>query len=200
MTRRLTERRLVVASHNPGKVREIAALLAPYRIEAISAASLGLSEPEEPDPTFAGNALIKAHAAARGARMPALADDSGLCVAALNGDPGVLSARWAGPEKDFNAAMEKVHRSLLASGSGDRRAHFVCVLAVAWPDGHAQVFEGRVDGTLVWPPRGTHGFGYDPIFIAEGYNVTFGEMESEKKHAISHRARAFKQFVEACLA
>ncbi len=200
MTRRLTEHRLVVASHNPGKVREIGALIAPYRIEAISAADLGLPEPEEPDPTFAGNALIKARAAAQGARIPALADDSGLCVAALDGDPGVLSARWAGPEKNFDKAMEEVQRRIIASGLNDRRAHFVCALAIAWPDGHAQVFEGRIDGTLVWPPRGTKGFGYDPIFVANGYDITFGETDPEKKHAISHRARAFKQFVEACLA
>ena len=200
MTRRLTEHRLVVASHNPGKVREIGALIAPYRVEAISAASLGLPEPEEPDPTFAGNALIKAHAAAKGAQLPALADDSGLCVTALNDDPGVLSARWAGPKKDFTMAMEEVHRRLLASGANDSRAYFVCALAIAWPDGHAQVFEGRVDGELVWPPRGTKGFGYDPIFVADGYDITFGEMDQVKKHAISHRARAFKQFVEACLA
>ena len=200
MTRRLTGHRLVVASHNPGKVREIAALIAPYRIEAISVASLGLPEPEEPEPTFAGNALIKARAAAKGAQLPALADDSGLCVAALNGDPGVLSARWAGPKKDFAMAMQDVHLRLLASGSHDRRAHFVCALAMAWPDDHAQVFEGRVDGTLVWPPRGTKGFGYDPIFVADGYDITFGEMDQDEKHVISHRARAFKQFVEACLA
>jgi XTP/dITP diphosphohydrolase len=200
MTRRLTEPRLVVASHNPGKVREIGALLAPYRIEAISAASLGLPEPEEPDPTFAGNALIKAHAAAKGAQLPALSDDSGLCVVALNGDPGVLSARWAGPERDFAKAMAEVHRRLTGSGSKDRRAYFICALAIAWPDGHAQVYEGRVDGTLVWPPRGTNGFGYDPIFVADGETITFGEMDPDKKHAFSHRARAFKPFVEACLA
>lgn len=199
MTRRLTGHRLVIASHNSGKVREIGALIAPFRIEAISAASLGLPEPEEPDPTFAGNALIKAKAAAIGAQLPALADDSGLCVAALNGDPGVLSARWAGPEKNFGKAMEEIERRLAASGSKDRRAHFICALAIAWPDGHAEVFEGRVDGTLIWPPRGANGFGYDPIFVAQGDTITFGEMDPDKKHAISHRARAFKQFVEACL-
>jgi len=200
MTRRLTDHRLVVASHNAGKVREIGELIAPYRIEAISAASLGLPEPEETEPTFAGNALIKAHAAANAARMPALADDSGLCVDALGGDPGVLSARWAGAEKDFNIAMEKVNRCLVEQGSRDRRAHFVCALAVAWPDGHSEIFEGKVEGILVWPPRGSRGFGYDPMFVADGYDITFGEMEPEKKHAISHRARAFKKLVEACLA
>ena len=200
MTRRLTDRRLVVASHNKGKVREIGELIAPYRIEAISAGSLGLHEPEETEPTFTGNALLKAHAAANAAKMPALADDSGLCVDALGGDPGVLSARWAGTERDFNLAMEKVHRSLVESGSRNRRAHFLCALAVAWPDGHSEIFDGRVEGTLIWPPRGSRGFGYDPMFVADGYDITFGEMEPEKKHAISHRARAFKKLVEACLA
>ena len=199
MTRRLTERRLVVASHNAGKVREIGDLIAPFRIEAIPAARLGLPEPEEPDPTFVGNALIKAHAAAKGANMPALADDSGLCVNALGGEPGVLSARWAGPSKDFGVAMEKVNDRLNAMNADDRHAHFVCALAIAWPNGDAQVFEGKVDGQLIWPPRGTRGFGYDPMFVPDGYDVTFGEMDPDKKHAISHRARAFKKFVEACL-
>jgi len=132
--------------------------------------------------------------------MPALADDSGLCVDALGGEPGVLSARWAGPDKDFHIAMEKVRERLAASGSIDRRAHFVCALAIAWPDGHGEVFEGKVHGKLTWPPRGTRGFGYDPIFIADGCDTTFGEMDPKQKHAISHRARAFKLFVEACLA
>ncbi|MCE9524124.1 MAG: RdgB/HAM1 family non-canonical purine NTP pyrophosphatase [Alphaproteobacteria bacterium] len=200
MTRRLIEPRLVVASHNPGKVREIGELIAPYRIEAVSAASLGLAEPEEPEPTFIGNALIKARAAASSARLPALADDSGLCVDALNGEPGVLSARWAGPEKNFQEAMEKVHRRLIAIGAVDWRAHFVCALAIAWPDGHSEVFEGEIHGTLVWPPRGSRGFGYDPQFVADGYDITFGEMEPERKHAISHRAIAFRKLVEACLA
>ena len=200
MSRRLIERRLVVASHNAGKVREIGELIAPFRIEAVSAASLGLAEPEEPDPTFAGNALIKAHAAAKGANIPALADDSGLCVDALGGEPGVRSARWAGPAKDFRLAMDKVNDRLEAASAGDRHAHFVCALAIAWPDGDAHVFEGKVDGQLTWPPRGTHGFGYDPIFVPDGYDITFGEMDQDKKHAISHRARAFKKFVEACLA
>ncbi len=196
--RKLTERKLVVASHNPGKVREIADLIAPYDIEAVSAAALGLAEPDETEATFAGNALIKAHAAARAAGLAALADDSGLCVDALNGDPGVLSARWAGPAKDFAIAMQKVHERL--AGDPVRTAHFVCALAIAWPDGHAEVFEGRVFGRLVWPPRGTKGFGYDPMFVPDGHTQTFGEMEPDKKHAMSHRARAFAQFVEACLA
>lgn len=196
--RKLTERKLVVASHNPGKVREIADLIAPYDIEAVSAAALGLAEPDETEATFAGNALIKAHAAARAAGLAALADDSGLCIDALNGDPGVLSARWAGPAKDFAIAMQKVHERL--AGDPVRTAHFVCALAIAWPDGHAEVFEGRVFGRLVWPPRGTKGFGYDPMFVPDGHTQTFGEMEPDKKHAMSHRARAFAQFVEACLA
>lgn len=200
MTRRLTERRLVVASHNEGKVREIRDLIAPFGIDAVSAASLKLPEPEETEPTFTGNALIKASAAAKAAHLPALADDSGLCVDALSGEPGVLSARWAGPAKDFRAAMQIVHDRLVASGTSDRRAHFICALAIAWPDGQAEVFEGEVHGTLTWPPRGTLGFGYDPIFVPDGHQTTFGEMEPEKKHAMSHRARAFARFVEACLA
>jgi XTP/dITP diphosphohydrolase len=199
MTRRLTEKRLVVASHNPGKVTEIAELIAPFAIEAIAAATLGLAEPEETEPTFVGNALIKAHAAAEGARLPALSDDSGLCVDALGGEPGVFSARWAGPRKDFREAMRRVHDCMRRSGSNDRTAHFVCALAIAWPDGHAESFEGRVTGELVWPPRGTLGFGYDPIFVPAGHTITFGEMRPAQKHAMSHRARAFAKFVEACL-
>jgi XTP/dITP diphosphohydrolase len=197
VTRRLLEKTLVVASHNPGKVREIAELIAPFRIEAISAASLNLPEPEETEKTFAGNALLKAHAAAKATKLPALSDDSGLCVEALGGDPGIYAARWAGPTKDFALAMRKVEERL--ANTADRRAHFVCALAIAWPDGQAEAFEGRVDGTLVWPPRGTLGFGYDPMFVPEGFTQTFGEMDPAKKHAMSHRARAFKKFVEACL-
>jgi XTP/dITP diphosphohydrolase len=199
MSRRLTEKRLVVASHNPGKVREIADLIAPFGLEAIPAAELALAEPEETEPTFIGNALIKAHAAASAASMPALSDDSGLCVDALGGEPGVLSARWAGPRKDFRDAMQLVHDRLRESGAKDRTAHFVCALAIAWPDGHAETFEGRVTGSLIWPPRGTLGFGYDPMFVAEGHAITFGEMRPAQKHAMSHRARAFAKFVEACL-
>ncbi len=199
MSRRLTEKRLVVASHNPGKVREIADLIAPFAIEAISATDLALGEPDETEPTFIGNALIKAHAAAQASGLPALSDDSGLCVDALGGDPGVLSARWAGPRKDFRDAMQKVHERLRDSATKDRTAHFVCALAIAWPDGHAETFEGRVTGAIAWPPRGTLGFGYDPMFVPEGYSVTFGEMRPSQKHAMSHRARAFAKFVEACL-
>ena len=199
MTRKLTTHRLIVASHNAGKVREIGDLIAPYDIEAISAAALNLPEPDETEPTFTGNALIKAHAAAKAANLPALSDDSGLCVDALNGEPGIYSARWAGPTKDFALAMQKVHDRLEGLGAANRNAHFVCALAIAWPDGHSEVFEGRVHGTLIWPPRGTRGFGYDPMFVPDGHSVTFGEMDPAKKHAMSHRARAFKQFVEACL-
>ncbi len=199
MPRRLTERRLVVASHNQGKVREIADLIAPFAIEAIPASALALAEPEETEPTFVGNALIKAHAAASASGMAALSDDSGLCVDALDGEPGVLSARWAGPRKDFRDAMQKVHERLRDCGAKDRTAHFVCALAIAWPDGHAETFEGRVTGQLVWPPRGTLGFGYDPMFVPEGHSITFGEMRPAQKHGMSHRARAFAKFVEACL-
>lgn len=197
MTRRLKEAKLVVASHNPGKVREIADLIAPYKLDAISAASLNLEEPEETEPTFDGNARIKALAAATASGLPALADDSGLCVDALNGDPGVLSARWAGPTKDFTLAMRKVNDAM--AHTPNRSAHFVCVLAIAWPDGHSETFEGKVHGHLIWPPRGTLGFGYDPIFIPDGHDQTFGEMDPVQKHAMSHRARAFAKFVEACL-
>lgn len=199
MPRRLTESRLVVASHNPGKVAEIADLIAPFAIEAVSASKLGLAEPDETEATFVGNALIKAHAAANAASLPALSDDSGLCVDALDGEPGVYSARWAGPRKDFREAMRKVHERLREVGAKDLTAHFVCALAIAWPDGHAETFEGRVTGQLVWPPRGTLGFGYDPMFVPEGHTITFGEMRPAQKHAMSHRARAFAKFVEACL-
>jgi len=199
MARRLSNTRLVVASHNPGKVREISELIAPWDLHAVSAGELNLPEPEETETTFVGNALLKARAAAKGSGLPALADDSGLCVEALGGDPGVYSARWAGPDKDFARAMEEVHRRLQASPGASTAAWFVCVLAVAWPDGEEIAFEGRVDGNLVWPARGTRGFGYDPIFVPEGHQLTFGEMDPAAKHAMSHRARAFAKFVEACL-
>jgi XTP/dITP diphosphohydrolase len=198
MPRRLTEPVLVIASHNPGKVREIAHLMAPFGIEIVSAATLGLEEPEETGATFVDNAVLKALAAATASGKPALADDSGLVVPALDGRPGIHSARWGGPRKDFRLAMEKVEKAL--AGKADRRAHFVCVLAIAWPDGHREIFEGRVDGRLVWPPRGERGFGYDPIFIADGHDATFGEMDPDVKHAISHRADAFRQLVAACVA
>ncbi|MGK2284989.1 RdgB/HAM1 family non-canonical purine NTP pyrophosphatase [Pedomonas sp. V897] len=197
MARKLTPGRLVIASHNQGKVREIRELLAPFGIEPVSAGELNLPEPEETGTTFAANAEIKALASAQGAGLPALADDSGLCVDALGGDPGIYSARWAGPGKDFAVAMEKVTRALDEKNvaQADRTAHFVCALCLAWPDGHTEVFEGRVSGTLVWPMRGAHGFGYDPIFQPEGFDITFGEMEPAAKHAMSHRARAFAQLV-----
>lgn len=198
MARRFEGGRLVVASHNAGKVREINELLAPFGVEAVSAGELGLPEPEETEATFTGNAVLKAKAAATAANLPALSDDSGLAVVALGGAPGIYSARWAGPGKDFTVAMERVHREMTAGGNPDRRAHFVCALCLAWPDGHTEVFEGKVNGELVWPPRGSRGFGYDPMFVPGGYDVTFGEMEPEKKHAMSHRARAFAQLVEAC--
>ena len=196
MPRRLDAGRLVLASHNPGKLREIAELVAPYGLEVVSAGELGLPEPEETGTSFAANAKLKAVAAAIGADLPALADDSGLAVSALGGAPGIYSARWAGPEKNFAEAMRRVKREL--GDSADRSAHFVCALCLAWPDGHNEIFEGRVDGTLVFPPQGERGFGYDPIFRPEGHDITFGEMDPEKKHAISHRARAFAQ-LEACL-
>lgn len=189
----------MVASHNAGKVREIAELIASRHISAVSAAELNLPEPDETEPTFVGNALIKAHAAAKGAGLTALADDSGLCVDALGGAPGVYSARWAGSTKDFNLAMAEVHRQMTASADKSTAAHFVCVLALAWPDGDALTFEGRIDGNIVWPARGRLGFGYDPIFVPTGFNETFGEMDPARKHAMSHRALAFAKFVEACL-
>lgn len=193
---------MVAASHNSGKVRELADLLRPYGIETIGAAALGLSEPEETGSTFRANAELKALAAARHADLAALADDSGLVVPALGGAPGLHSARWAGPTRDFAAAMMRVERALAAAaaeGATDRSAHFVCALALAWPDGHVESVEGRVYGALVWPPRGTYGFGYDPIFVPAGGRLTFGEMQPVAKHAISHRADAFRQLAAACL-
>lgn len=196
MGRRFQGGKLVIASHNPGKVREFSDLLAPHGADVVSATVLNLLEPEETGATFIANALIKARSAALGASLPALADDSGLAVKALDGAPGIHSARWAGPEKDFSVAMQKVEAAL--KDKDDRRASFVCALALCWPDGHEETFEGSVHGTLTWPPRGSNGFGYDPIFIADGHDVTFGEMEPEKKHALSHRARAFGKLVNAC--
>jgi XTP/dITP diphosphohydrolase len=185
--------RLVIASHNAGKVREIAELLAPFGTEVLAAAALGLAEPEETAASFAGNARLKAEAAAAASGLPALADDSGLCVAALGGAPGIYSARWAGPDRDFSLAMRRVEQAL--GERPDRRAAFVCALALAMPGQPTRVFEGRVEGTLVFPPRGSRGFGYDPIFLAEGESQTFGEMDPEKKHAMSHRAQAFALLV-----
>ncbi|HAD88049.1 MAG TPA: non-canonical purine NTP pyrophosphatase, RdgB/HAM1 family [Rhodospirillaceae bacterium] len=188
--------KLVIATHNPGKLREIGELVAPFGVAVASAADLGLDEPVEDGDTFKANALIKAHAAAQASGVPALADDSGLAVEALGGAPGIHSARWAGPDKNFKEAMERIWDLILESE--DRRAHFVCALALAWPDGHSEVFEGRVDGTLIWPPTGDKGFGYDPMFQPAGYFDTFGEMDPAEKHAMSHRAEAFKQLVAAC--
>jgi XTP/dITP diphosphohydrolase len=188
--------RLVLASHNPGKLREIEDLVRPHGIAVVSASALGLPEPAEDAPDFAGNAQIKARAAAAATGLPALADDSGFCVAALGGDPGVLSARWAGPTKDFARAMATVHERM--AGASDRRAWFVAALCLAWPDGHTETFMGRVEGTAVWPPRGEKGFGYDPMFLPTGARETFGEIDPAAKHAISHRARAFAQVLAAC--
>ena len=194
--------RLVVASHNPGKVREILDLVAPHGLSVVSAADLGLPEPEETGATFADNARLKAEAATRTAGLPALSDDSGLEVEALRGAPGIYSARWAGPAKDFSIAMRLVAHEVERGGRWKElgpRANFVAVLCLAWPDGEAAVFEGKVYGHLVWPPRGSKGFGYDPMFVADGHTLTFGEMEPDAKHAISHRARAFQRFARACL-
>jgi XTP/dITP diphosphohydrolase len=188
--------RLVLATSNPGKLGEIATLLAPHGVEVVAGGALGLAEPEETAPDFVGNARLKAHAAATAAGLPALADDSGFCVAALDGAPGVLSARWAGPDRDFAAAMARVHA--LAGEAADRRAWFACALCLAWPDGHAETFFARVEGSMTWPPRGRGGFGYDPMFVPLGASQTYGEMDPAQKHASSHRARALAQLLAAC--
>jgi XTP/dITP diphosphohydrolase len=187
--------RLVVASHNAGKVREIGALLAPLGVEAVSAGDLGLPEPEETETTFIGNAALKARAAAEASGLPALADDSGLEVFGIGGDPGVYSARWAGPNKDFGFAMQRVHEELQKAGATDFSARFVCALALAEPGGAVEVFEGDVRGLIVWPPRGTQGFGYDPIFQPNGLDRTFGEMSHDEKLPMTHRARAFEKLL-----
>ncbi len=208
MSARKIEGRLVVATHNPGKLWELQQLLGPHGVDAVSVGELGLPEPEETETTFIGNALLKARAAAFAAKLPAFADDSGLCVDALDGAPGVYSARWAGEERDFAAAIRRVERELQERGAKPPfAAHFICALAIVWPDGHVEQFEGRVDGVLVFPPRGTKGFGYDPIFLPDGLDKTFGEMMSAEKHALpgdgsqalSHRARAFQALAKACL-
>jgi XTP/dITP diphosphohydrolase len=201
--------RLVIATHNPGKLREMRELLTPCGVGAVSAAELGLDEPEETGTTFRDNARIKAVAAAAATGLPAFSDDSGLVVDALDGAPGIHSARWAGPEKDFAGAMERIDHQLRerdAVAPERRKAHFVSALCVTWPDGHMEEFEGRVDGVLVWPPRGDKGFGYDAMFLPDGHDRTFGEMTSEEKHSLpprglglSHRARAFMRLAEACL-
>lgn len=209
MHRRITGK-LVIATHNPGKLAEMRELLAPYGIEAISAGELGLAEPDETGDSFQANARIKAEAAAKAAQLPAFADDSGLAVDALGGAPGIYSARWAGETKDFGAAMAQIERLLQERGAtaAERRtAHFVSALCIAWPDGHVEEVEARADGTLVWPPRGTAGFGYDPVFLPDGHSRTFGEMTSVEKHGLpplglglSHRAKAFVKLAEICLA
>lgn len=206
MTGRLEGKKLVLASHNAGKLREIADLLRPYGVTVVSAGDLGLPEPEETEDSFSGNAVLKARAAADASGLPALADDSGLAVNALNGEPGIFSARWAetdgsgaaGGKRDFGKAMERVQQELTTQaqrGNDDRSARFVCALCLAWPEGRQIVFEGEVKGAMVWPPRGTRGFGYDPMFVPEGHGITFGEMDPDSKHAISHRADAFRKLV-----
>jgi len=210
MSHRPIDGRLVIATHNPGKLAEMRDLLALYGVDAISVGELGLTEPEETGVSFRANARIKAEAAAKASNMPAFADDSGLAVDALDGQPGIHSARWAGPDKDFRFAMNKIQSLLMERGAKAaerRRGHFVSALCVAWPDGHVEEFEATVDGTVVWPPRGTLGFGYDPLFLPDGQTRTFGEMPSEEKHGLpphgrglSHRARAFLKLAEACLA
>lgn len=197
MTRKLTPGELVVATHNPGKVKELKALFEPLGFKVLSAIDLKLDEPEETENTFEGNAALKALAAARATNRPALSDDSGLAVTALDGDPGIYSARWAGEPRDFGRAMELVREKLEVKNASDYSAKFVCALAIAWPDGHTEIFEGYVHGQLVFPARGEKGFGYDPIFIAEGETETFGEMDPDKKHAMSHRADAFRKLQAA---
>ena len=201
MTRKFRVAKLVVASHNTGKVREIGDLLRPFGVETVSAADLGLPEPEETETTFEGNARLKAHAGAKASGLPALSDDSGLAVEALGGEPGIFAARWAEtPQgRDFGHAMRLVWEKLEAAAAPEpRKAAFVCALTLAWPDGHDETFLGRCEGRIVWPPRGTKGFGYDPIFVPDGHDVTFGEMEPARKHGLSHRADAFRQLVAAC--
>lgn len=200
MSRRFPGGRLVVATHNPGKLTELRELLRHYASDLVSAAALGLPEPEETEASFIGNAELKARAAAVASGSPALADDSGLEVEALDGAPGIFSARWAGETRDFTAAMARVEGELRGRGQVSSRANFTCALSLAFPDGHCESFQGRVDGRLVFPPRGTQGFGYDPIFQPDGHDETFGEMDPAQKHAMSHRAKAFTQLIAACFA
>lgn len=199
MARHLTEQRIVVASHNAGKVREINDLLRPFGLAAVSAGELDLPEPEETEDSFIGNALLKARAAALASGLPALSDDSGLAVDALDGAPGIHSARYAGPDRDFGFAMQRLERDMAASGRPERTARFICALALVWPDGEEVAFEGKVEGEITFPPRGTRGFGYDPVFQPLGHQISFGEMEPDAKHAMSHRADAFRQLIAACL-
>ncbi|MFZ4688348.1 MAG: RdgB/HAM1 family non-canonical purine NTP pyrophosphatase [Polymorphobacter sp.] len=189
MQRRLQPGRIVLATHNPGKVVELAELLAPHGLEVVSAGALGLPEPDETGTTFIANAELKALAAATASGLPAIADDSGLCVDSLGGAPGLFSARWAGPGKDFSVAMRRVRAEMPATEP--ETAHFICALSLAWPDGHVESVEGRVDGRIVWPPRGANGFGYDPLFLMDGKTQTYGEMPRTEKEADNHRARAF---------
>jgi XTP/dITP diphosphohydrolase len=210
MNHRRISGRLVIATHNPGKLTEMRYLLAPYGVDAVSAGEMSVPEPEEIETTFRGNARLKAEASTKATGLPAFADDSGLVVEALGGEPGIHSARWAGPARDFAIARQKVEDALRTRNAltpEQRRSHFISALCVAWPDGHAEEFEGRVDGTLIWPPRGDLGFGYDAMFLPDGYEKTFGEMSGEEKHGLpplgqglSHRARAFLKLAEACLA
>lgn len=209
MAHRQLTNSVVIATHNPGKLAEMRDLLAPYGIAATSAAELNLPEPDETGTTFAANARIKAMAAAKATGQAAFADDSGLCVDALGGEPGIYSARWAGPNKDFRGAMNQIQTLLVEKGAtapAQRRAHFIAALCLAWPDGHVEEVEGRVDGIIVWPPRGTAGFGYDPLFLPDGHERTFGEMTADEKHGLppkgmglSHRARAFVMLADKCL-
>ncbi|GAB4541618.1 MAG: RdgB/HAM1 family non-canonical purine NTP pyrophosphatase [Parvularculaceae bacterium] len=204
MPRQFTSPSLVIASHNAGKIREIRALFTPLGVACDDAAALGLAEPEETGASFETNAELKARAAAEAAGLPALADDSGLAVDALGGAPGIYSARWAGESRDFGVAMARVEEELQRANAGktpeNRAASFVCALTLAWPDGHCETFRGEIAGRIVWPPRGEKGFGYDPIFVAEGMTETFGEIDPAEKHAISHRARAFAALLEGCFA
>jgi XTP/dITP diphosphohydrolase len=196
--RQFTEDTLVIATHNAGKLREIGMLLAGFNIHILSAADLGLAEPDETETSFTGNAILKAREAALASGKPALADDSGLAVAALDGAPGIYSARWAGPNRDFNLAMDAVETELAKTGSMDHSAEFICALAIVWPDGGVVCVEGKVRGQLMFPARGTMGFGYDPIFQPDGHKISFGEMNPDIKHAISHRADAFTQLLASC--
>ena len=194
-SRKFAEDQLVIATHNKGKLREIQALFNGFKFCVISAGSLGLAEPEETETSFRGNALLKARAAAFAAKLPALADDSGLVVAALNGAPGIYSARWASPDGDFEKAMQRVHNELTQANTNDMSAYFVCALALVWPNGDEVCLEGRVAGQITWPPRGKFGFGYDAIFQPSGHNQSFGEMDPTNKHALSHRADAFAKLI-----
>ena len=198
MSRQLVENTLVLASHNNGKLREIRELLKPFALEVKSAGDLGLPEPDETETTYTGNAILKAKAAALASGYPALSDGSGFELIAINKAPGIYSARWAGPDKDFNLAMQKVYDGFKASGSDNRHCRFVCALSIVWPDGHDETVEGIIDGQFIWPPRGENGFGYDPVFQLDGYDQTFGEVDPEWKHSVSHRAKAFEQLLSRC--